>query len=214
MKRLLKWLTAFFIFTGIQEAWSQIRSTSKVQYPFQLDAGFGVGLLKAARAYDINPLFYTEGVGFQFYAAPKYYFSEDFTLGLKIGGVFRPVFTDTLDIRSEREFTPFVLLSAERYFSARNNPQRRFYVGLSTGITYIGVFQARDLRLQKNIIYVPRENRLYPTLAPKIGVAFGEFKVELEYSVTFGYNPDFLGLTLVCPLKISKPRYFLSDGKL
>lgn len=214
MRNLPKWIAVLFVFWATQQTWAQIRSTSKTQYPFQLDVGFGVSLLKASRAYDISPFFYTEGVGFQFYAAPKYYLSEDFTLGLKIGGVFRPTFTDTLDVRFEPEFTPFVLLTAERYFSSLAHPKRRFYVGLGTGITYIGVFQASDLRLRKNIIYLPRENRLYPTFAPKMGVAFSTFKIELEYSVTFGYNPDFLGLTFVHPLKIGKPRYYLSDGKL
>jgi len=213
MKKLCWWSGIIFIFWGTHVL-GQIRSTEKVQYPFQMDLGFGVGLLKAGRAYDINPLFYTQGIGFQFYAAPKYYFNDRFTLGLKIGGLFRPVFTDTLQIRSEREFTPFVLLTAERYFAASANAKRRFYAGLSTGITYIGVFQAVDLKKQQNLIYLPRENRLYATLAPKVGVAFGEFKIELEYSVTFGYNPDFLGVTLVSPILISRPRYYLSDGRL
>ena len=213
MKKIFNWGVSIGVLLTTH-AFCQIRSTEKVQYPFQMDAGFGVGLLKAGRAYDINPLFYTEGVGFQVYAAPKYYFTERLTLGLKIGGVFRPVFTDTLQIRSEREFTPFVLLTADRYFASLANAKRRFYVGLSAGVTYIGYFQAVDLKTQKNAPYLPRENRLYPTLAPRVGVAFGEFKIELEYSVTFGYNPDFLGLTLVSPLRISRPRYYLSDGKL
>jgi hypothetical protein len=216
MKKLFTWV--MFLVIWSPAVLGQLRSTEKVQHPFQLDIGFGAGLLKAGRAYDINPLFYTEGAGFHIYGAPKYYTSENLALGLTVGGVFRPTFTsrlgDTLNVRSEREFTPFALLTAERYFSSAAHPRRRFYVGLSAGTTYVGYIQARDLDNDRNFGYVPRENRFYITAAPKIGVAFSEFKIELHYNVTFRYNPDFLGLTIVCPVRASRPTYFLGDDKL
>ena len=179
---------------------------------FMLDIGLGTGLLKAGSAYSIKPLFlYKPNLGMQLYVAPHYIVSNRLTAGLRLGGIFRPTFEDQeSNSIIQKKFTSYGLLYTEYYLTSLqildNKP--RFYVGLQVGASYIGKMEAKSLVTSETYYLRRRDRDVFLTVAPKIGVAFSQFKLEIEHIVTTPFNPDFTAINFISTLPIGKPRYY------
>ena len=174
-----------------------------------VDVGIGGGLLKAGRAYTPSPLFLknTSGV-WQIQIAPRYYINENLNVGFKVGGLARPKFED-VETNSvvQPKFTPYFLATTEYYFG-NYQASSRYYVGLSAGVTEIGTLEARDNISQERFFFQRRNRSSFITVAPKVGVSFGEIKIEIEYMVTMPFNPDFVGITLISSIAAGRSRYY------
>lgn len=180
----------------------------------RLDIGAGVGLLKAGSAYSFSPVFLTKpGIGWNVHLTPRYFVSDKFNIGLKIGGHFRPGFEDTDEATQsptfvQPKFTPYGMLSTEYYFGSSFDHRTRFYIGLSAGVTLMGEFDARDLTTDFNYKYKRRGQDIFLTVAPKFGVSFSELKFEIEHHVTTPFNPDFTSFNIITNLPVGRQRYF------
>ncbi len=174
-----------------------------------VDVGIGGGLLKAGRAYTPSPLFLKNAGGvWQIQVAPRYYINENLNVGFKVGGLARPKFED-VETNSvvQPKFTPYFLATSEYYFG-NYQASRRYYAGLSAGITEIGTLEARDNVSQERFFFQRRNRSSFITVAPKVGVSFGEIKIEIEYMVTMPFNPDFVGITLISSIAAGRSRYY------
>ena len=175
-----------------------------------VDVGIGLGLLKAGNAYTPSPLFLKNtGAVWQIQVAPRYFVNEDWNIGLKLGGLARPKFED-LESNSivQPKFTPYILATSEYYFGNNQQTRHRYYAGLSAGITEIGTLEARDNLSQERFFFQRRDRSSFITVAPKVGVSFGEIKIEIEYMVTMPFNPDFVGITLISSITAGRSKYY------
>ena len=175
-----------------------------------VDVGIGLGLLKAGNAYTPSPLFLKNtGAVWQIQVAPRYFINENLNVGLKLGGLARPKFED-LETNStvQPKFTPYILATSEYYFGNNQQARYRYYAGLSAGITEIGTLEARDNLSQERFFFQRRDRSSFVTVAPKVGVSFGEIKIEIEYIVTMPFNPDFVGITLISSITAGRSKYY------
>lgn len=177
------------------------------EYPFQLSIGGGVGILKAGSAYSFSPLF-KNNIGMQMHITPHVYLSERLSVGIKLGGVFRPKFTDEeSNSLVQPKFTPYGLLTSDLYLG-QGLRKVRAYIGLSAGMSFIGELEGRTLDTDKAILFRRREKDWFLTVAPKAGIAFGTARIEFEYVVTTPFNPDYLGISLIGALPVSRQRFY------
>lgn len=176
-----------------------------------VEVGAGAGLLKANRAYTLSPLFLNPlEVGVQFFAAPQVIVTERLNLGILLGGVFRPKYND-IESNSilETKFTPYAAVMGDYYFGApRFKPTSRFFVGMATGISYIGKLEARDNITEESYFFRRRDRDFFYTIMPRFGVSFRDVKIQIEHVVTMPFNPDFTSITISTMVPVGKPTFY------
>lgn len=207
MNRLISsFAITFWVIVGTVNAQNFFRIDQK-EYPFQLAIGGGAGVLKAANAYSISPLF-RNNVGMNMQITPYFFLSERVTLGLKLGGVFRPKFTDEeTNSIVQSKFTPYSLITSDFYLG-QGLRRVRGYIGLSAGMSFIGELEGRTIDTDQTINFRRRDRDWFLTVAPKAGIAFGTARLEFEYIVTTPFNPDYFGINLIGALPIGRQRYY------
>ncbi|HEV7351225.1 hypothetical protein [Telluribacter sp.] len=175
-----------------------------------VEVGVGAGLSKASRAYSINPLFLPKTrLGWQVYLAPQYLITDRINLGLRLGGVFRPKFDDPeSNSVLQGKFTPYGLAFADYYLGSSGSKSAKFFLGMGVGATYIGELEARHN--QTNQVYLLRrqERDVFLTLVPRAGVAFRDFKIQVEHLVTTPFNPDITSITISSMIPVGRPAYY------
>ncbi len=173
-----------------------------------MEIGLGVVASKAGAAYSVSPAFLENTrLGWQVFFTPQFIVSPHVNLGVKLGGVFRPPFFDVeSNSQLSSKFTPFVLPMADLYFGNGNSV--RFFAGIAAGATYIGRLEARDAVTESTYYFRRRDHDIFFTVAPHVGVVFGDLKISVEHIVTTPFNPDVTSLTLSNTFPLGKRRYF------
>lgn len=175
-----------------------------------MEIGVGAAASKAGAAYTVNPAFLKNTrLGWQVFLAPQFLLSKRINVGIKLGGIFRPKFYDEeSNSQLQGKFTPFALPFADLYLGSKKYHSARFLIGIAAGATYIGKLEARNIK--NDVVYdLRRRNRdIFLTLAPHIGVIFGDLKIQVEHIVTTPFNPDITSLTLSNTIPMGRRRYF------
>lgn len=173
-----------------------------------IEIGVGAAASKAGAAYTISPAFLKDTrLGWQVFIAPQFIVSPHINLGVKLGGVFRPKFFD-VESNSEIQgkFTPFVLPMADLYIGSGG--KARFFIGVAAGATYIGKLEARDAVTEDSYFLRRRDRDIFLTIAPHVGVVFGDLKISVEHIVTTPFNPDITSITLSNTIPMGRRRFF------
>jgi len=173
-----------------------------------IEIGVGAAASKAGAAYTVSPAFLKDTrLGWQVFIAPQFIVSPHINLGVKLGGVFRPKFFD-VESNSEIQgkFTPFVLPMADLYFGSGG--KARFFIGVAAGATYIGKLEARDAVTEDSYFLRRRDRDIFLTIAPHVGVVFGDLKISVEHIVTTPFNPDITSITLSNTIPMGRRRFF------
>ncbi|TDB68970.1 hypothetical protein [Arundinibacter roseus] len=206
----MKWylLLIFFI--------AETATAQSFERPYQderrayMEIGVGAGASKAGAAYTVKPLFLENTrLGWQVFLAPQVIVSPRINLGLRLGGVFRPKFTD-LESNSELQgkFTPYGLLFGDYYFGAPGKRNTRFFIGLGGGGTYIGKLEARHLQTDEAYFLRRKDQDIFLTIVPRAGVVIGDLKIQVEHIVTTPFNPDITSITLSNTIPMGRRKYF------
>jgi hypothetical protein len=175
-----------------------------------MEIGVGAAASKAGAAYTVSPAFLKNTrLGWQVFLAPQFLLTQRVNLGIKLGGIFRPKFYDQeSNSQLQGKFTPFALPFADLYLGGRTYRSARFLVGISAGATYIGKLEARDVTTDQ-VYDLRRRNRdIFLTVAPHIGLVFGDLKIQVEHIVTTPFNPDITSITLSNTIPLGRRRYF------
>ena len=173
-----------------------------------MEIGVGVTASKAGAAYSVSPVFLKDTrLGWQVFFTPQFIVSPHINLGVKLGGVFRPKFFDVeSNSQLQGKFTPFVLPIADLYFGSGGSA--RFFIGVAAGATYIGKLEARDAVTDDTYYLRRRDRDIFLTVAPHVGVVFGDLKISVEHIVTTPFNPDVTSLTLSNTIPMGRRRFF------
>lgn len=173
-----------------------------------MEVGVGVAASKAGAAYTVSPVFLKDTrVGWQVFFTPQFIVSPHINVGVKLGGVFRPKFFDVeSNSQLQGKFTPFVLPMADLYFGSGSSA--RFFIGVAAGATYIGKLEARDAVTDDSYYLRRRDRDIFLTVAPHVGVVFGDLKISVEHIVTTPFNPDITSLTLSNTIPMGRRRFF------
>ncbi len=173
-----------------------------------MEIGVGVAASKAGAAYSVSPVFLEDTrLGWQVFFTPQFIVSPHINLGVKLGGVFRPKFFDIeSNSQLEGKFTPFVLPMADLYFGSGG--KARFFIGVAAGATYIGKLEARDAVTEDTYYLRRRDRDIFLTVAPHVGVVFGDLKISVEHIVTTPFNPDITSLTLSNTIPMGRRRFY------
>lgn len=173
-----------------------------------MEVGVGVAASKAGAAYTISPVFLKDiRLGWQVFFTPQFIVSPHINVGVKLGGVFRPKFFDIeSNSQLQGKFTPFVLPMADFYFGSGGSA--RFFIGVAVGATYIGKLEARDTVNYESFYLRRRDRDIFLTVAPHVGVVFGDLKISVEHIVTTPFNPDITSLTLSNTIPMGRRRFF------
>ncbi len=207
MIRFINVLTLAVLLSAINLKAQRFFRIDEREHPFQLAIGGGVGILKAGSAYSIKPLFRSE-IGMNMHISPYVFVSERLSLGAKLGGIFRPAFFDDESNNNvQAKFTPYAMATSD-FFLGKGERRVRAYIGLSAGMSYIGELEGRNVVTDQTVFFKRREKDWFLTIAPKAGIAFGTARLELEYVVTTPFNPDYLNITLIGGLPISRQKYY------
>lgn len=207
MNRLISIFSLYLLLViNIAKAQNFFRIDQK-EHPFQLSIGGGVGILKAGSAYSFSPLF-KNNIGMQMHITPHVFISERVSIGAKLGGIFRPKFIDEeSNSVVQQKFTPYGLLTSDVYLG-QGLRRVRAYIGLSAGMSFIGELEGRSIDTDQTILFKRREKDWFVTVAPKAGIAFSTARIELEYVVTTPFNPDYLGISLIGALPVSRQKFY------
>jgi hypothetical protein len=173
-----------------------------------MEIGVGAAASKAGAAYTVSPAFLKDTrLGWQVFIAPQFIVSPHINLGVKLGGVFRPKFFDVeSNSQIQGKFTPFVLPMADLYFGSGG--KARFFIGVAAGATYIGKLEARDAVTEDSYHLRRRDRDIFLTIAPHVGVVFGDLKISVEHIVTTPFNPDITSITLSNTIPMGRRRFF------
>lgn len=176
-----------------------------------LKVGVGVGASEAGAPYKVTPDFLKNTrLGYQFFAAPQFLLSPRINLGMKLGGMFRPKFYDQeSNSQLQGKLTPYALVLLDFYLgNASRTRSTRFFFGAGGGATYMGSLEARNT-ITDEAYGLRRENRdIFPTVAPHIGLVFGEMKIQVEHVLTFPATPSVTSLTFSNIIPMGRRRYF------
>lgn len=175
-----------------------------------MEIGVGAIASKAGAAYTVSPAFLKNTrLGWQVFLAPQFLLSQRINMGIKLGGAFRPKFYDQeSNSQLQGKFTPFALPFADLYLGGKTYRSARFLIGIGAGATYIGKLEARNVTTEE-VFDLRRRNRdIFLTVAPHIGVVFGDLKIQVEHIVTTPFNPDLTSITLSNIIPMGRRRYF------
>ena len=175
-----------------------------------MEIGVGAAASKAGAAYTVSPVFLKDTrLGWQVFFSPQYIVSERINLGVKLGGVFRPKFFDMeSNSQLEGKFTPYALPFADLYFGGGQRGLARFFVGVAAGATYIGKLEARHALTDETYYLRRRDRDIFLTVAPHVGVVFGDLKISVEHIVTTPFNPDITSIILSNTFPMGRRRYY------
>jgi len=175
-----------------------------------IEIGVGAVASKAGAAYTVNPAFLKNTrLGWQVFLTPQFLISQRINLGLRLGGVFRPKFYDQeSNSQLQGKFTPYLFPSVDLYLGDKAYHSVRFLIGISAGATYIGKLEARNLATDE-VYDLRRRNRdIFLTVAPHVGLVFGDLKIQIEHLVTTPFNPDLTSIVLSNTIPMGRRRYF------
>ena len=199
-----------FVFVGCVQA-------QKFKRPYQderkgyLEVGAGVVAAQAGAPYKVTPDFLKNTrLGYQFFIAPQLLLSPRINLGIKLGGVFRPKFYEQeSSSQLQGKLTPYALPFLDFYLGSANRTRSaRFFFGVGGGATYIGTLEARNT-ITDEAYGLRRENRdIFPTIAPHVGLVFGDLKIQVEHIITLPATPAITSLTLSNIIPMGRRRYF------